>query len=142
MEGGKREPGVSEARKRSLIAIVLALVVVGLILGVIISTSDTMEPVVKLVNRWFFALFCSLFAIAQLRVYQVRRRQQARLATHVPVAAFGIFAAIWVLLAIVSFLYGAVGLGRSWETAGWITIVLIICIQQLVLGKLTRSSES
>ncbi len=142
MESGKRGPGVSEARKRSLVAAVLALVILGMIVGVIIATSETMEPLVRMINRWFFALFCTLFAVAQLRVYQVRRRQQARLAAHVPVSAFGFFAMVWVVLAIASLLYGAVGPGRSWETAGWITIVLVIVVQQLVLGKLTRGSES
>jgi hypothetical protein len=142
METGKQEPNVSEVRKRSLVVIVLALVIAGLVLGIIISTSDAMEPAVRLINRWFFAVFCVLFAIAQLRVYQVRRRQRARLATHVPLAVFGTFAAVWLLLALGSLIYGAVGLGGSWETAGWITIVLVICIQQLVLGRLTRGAES
>lgn len=101
-----------------------------------------LDAVSGFVSRWFFTAFCTVFAVAQARVYVARRRREARLARHVPASPFALFTALWAVLAVVGLIYGIVEPGRSWEVAGWITITVVICVQLFVLGGLEQRLRS
>ncbi|UCC72798.1 MAG: hypothetical protein JSV86_20990 [Gemmatimonadota bacterium] len=127
------------AQKKSLIWILPAVVVVGLVLAILIPVSGAMETVTEAVARWFFAVFCTLYAIVQGRLYsKFRRRRSEGASAGVPVSAHGAFTAVWVVLAVLSIFYGIRGLGGRLEVAGWITIALVICMQMILLGRLDR----
>jgi hypothetical protein len=133
---------VSKGRQLSLKIAVIAAVIVGLVLAIVWRTGGALDVAIEFLGRWFFTIFCTVYAIAQLRVYVLRRKREARLATGVPLSAFGFFTALWFALALAAFVYGIRG-GDGWrETAAWVTIVAVICIQQFVLGRLVRRAET
>jgi hypothetical protein len=123
-------------QQKSLPYIVVFVVIAVVALGFLLPTSGALEPMEVFLRRWFFAIFCTLYALAQARVYRMRRRQQARVAGHVSVFTFGFFTALWLVLAVAAIVYGIVGPGGWWETAAWVTVGLVICIQLIVLGRL------
>ncbi len=124
-------------QKKSLTWILPAVVVLGLVLAILIPVSGATEAVVDIVARWFFAVFCTLYAIVQARVYFMFRRRRASLADSegVPVAIHGAFTLVWAILAVAAIVYGITGVDGGLETAGWVTIVLLVGIQMLVLGR-------
>ncbi len=133
---------VSKGRQLSLTIAVLAAVVIGLVLAIVWRTGGALDGAVEFLGRWFFAVFCLVYALAQLRVYVRRRKREARLATGVPLSAFGYFTALWFALALAAIVYGIRG-GDGWrETAAWVTIVVVICVQQFVLGRLVRRADT
>ena len=133
---------VSKSRQLSLTIAVIAAVVIGLVLAIVWRTGGAIDVAVEFLGRWFFAIFCTVYAVAQLRVYVLRRKHEARLATGVPLSAFGFFTVLWFALALAAVLYGIHG-GDGWrETAAWVTIVAVICIQQFVLGRLVHRADT
>lgn len=102
------------------------------------GAGDVLEVVSGAIRRWFFAVFCVLFAITQVRVYLTRRRAEAHLARYVPSAPFAFFTALWSVLAVAGIVYGILELGLYWEIAGWITVALVVCVQLWVLGGIER----
>ena len=136
----KSETSEKTTRKPTgLTVLVLLAVVAGLVLAMAIPASGMLDELVQFVGRWFFAVFCTLFAIVQLRVYVARRHQKVHLAAYLPVSVFGVFAFIWVALALAAIAYGYFDPGGWWEKAGWVLIVSVVCVELLVLGKLVRS---
>jgi hypothetical protein len=45
------------------------------------------------------------------------------------------------VLALAAIVYGVLGLEGWWEIAGWATLVLVICVQLIVLGKLMGDTK-
>lgn len=130
------------ARKKSLTWILPAVVVVGLVIAILIPVSGATETVTEIVARWFFAVFCTLYAIVQGRVYfKFRARRRVGEYAGVPLAAYAVFTGIWSAFAVAAIVYGILDVRGPFETAGWVTIVLLICIQMLVLGKLDQRVE-
>ncbi|MGD2153757.1 MAG: hypothetical protein PVG79_10865 [Gemmatimonadales bacterium] len=126
-------------RKKPLTFILPAVVVVGLVLAILIPVSGAMETVTDIVARWFFAVFCTLYAVVQGRLYfKFRRQEKAEAYVGVPLGAYAVFTLIWVALAVAAIVYGILDAGGTYETAGWVTIGLMICIQLIVLGKLDQ----
>jgi hypothetical protein len=116
-----------------------AVVVVGLVVAVLIPVTGATEAVTEIVTRWFFAVFCTLYAIVQGRLYfRFRRRRRAGAYVGVPIAAHAVFTVIWAALAVAAVVYGILGVSRLVQTIGWVTIVLMICIQLIVLGRLDQ----
>jgi len=107
-----------------------------------LPASGTLDTVVVFLGRWFFAIFCTLFAIVQLRVYVTRRHEEAHIAPYLPVSVFGVFAFIWVALAIAAVAYGYFAPGGWWEKAGWVVIVSVICVELFLLGRLVGKRAS
>ncbi len=56
----------------------------------------------------------------------------------VPLAAHAVFTVIWAVLAVAAIVYGILDVGGLYEAVGWVTIVLMICIQLIVLGRLDQ----
>jgi fatty acid desaturase len=138
--------GTSEKSTRNptgLTAFVLLAVVAGLVLAIAIPASGSLDSIVNFMGRWFFAIFCTLFAVVQLRVYATRRHEEAHIAPYLPVSVFGVFSFIWVALAVAAIAYGYFAPSGWWEKAGWVVIVSVICVELFVLGKLlsTRTSQ-
>lgn len=133
--------GVSKGRQLSLTVAVIAAVIVGLVLAVIWRTGGALDPAVDFLGRWFFAVFCTVYALTQLRVYVLRRKREARVAAGVPTSVFGYFTALWFVLAAAAVVYGIRGGDGWWETAAWVTIVALICIQLFVLGRLVHRAD-
>lgn len=134
--------GTSDKSARNptgLTVFVLLAVVAGLVLAIAIPASGNVDTLVEFMGRWFFAIFCTLFAIVQLRVYATRRHEEVHIAPHLPVSVFGVFAFIWVALAITAIAYGYFAPGGWWEKAAWVVIVSVICVELFVLGKLVRA---
>lgn len=132
---------VSKTRQLSLTIIVIAAVILALVLAIVWRRGGAPEEMTDLMGRWFFAVFCTVYALAQLRVYVLRRRRAARVAADVPLSAFGFFTGLWFVLALAAIVYGIRGGGGWWETFGWVTIVAVICVQLLVLGGLARRTD-
>jgi hypothetical protein len=127
------------ARKKPLAFILPAVVVAGLVLAILIPVSGATETVTAIVARWFFAVFCTLYAAVQGRLYlKFRRAEQAEAYVGVPIGAYAAFTVIWAVLAVAAIIYGVLDIGGLYETAGWVTIVLMICIQLIVLGRLDQ----
>lgn len=127
------------ARKGPLAFILPAVVVVGLVLAILIPVSGATQTVTEIVARWFFAVFCTLYAVVQGRLYfKFRRQEKAEVYVGVPLAAYATFTVIWAVLAVAAIVYGILDVGGLYETAGWVTIVLMICIQLIVLGRLDQ----
>ena len=114
----------------------------GAVLVFNLGASGFLDAVSGSVRRWFFTVFCTVFAVAQARVYVARRRHTARLARHVPATPFALFTALWVVFAVAGLIYGILDPGHYWEVAGWITITLVICVQLFVLGGLEQRRRS
>lgn len=134
--------GTSDKSTRNptgLTVFVLLAVVAGLVLAIAIPASGTLDAVVDFMGRWFFAIFCTLFAVVQLRVYAMRRHEEVHIAPNLPVSVFGVFAFIWVALALAAIAYGFFAPGGWWEKAAWVVVVSVICVELLVLGKLVRA---
>jgi hypothetical protein len=130
-----------DIRQRNyLTAAVMAGIIVVLVGAFFIRAEGALEGTTAFLSRWFFAIFCAIFALAQLRVYVMRRRQEARVASHVPSGAFGLFTALWVVLAIAATVYGVTGVNGWWEIAAWAVLVVVICVQLIVLGGLERKA--
>jgi hypothetical protein len=126
-------------RKKPLTFILPAVVVVGLVLAILIPVSGATQTVTEIVARWFFAVFCTLYAVVQGRLYfKFRRKEKAEAYVGVPLAAHAVFTVIWAVLAVAAIVYGILGVRGLYETAGWVTIVLLICIQLIVLGRLDQ----
>ena len=123
-------------QQKSLPYIVVFVVIAIVVLGFLVPTSGALGPMEAFLRRWFFAIFCTLYALAQARVYRMRRRQQARVAVHMRVFTFAFFMALWFVLAVAAVVYGIVGPRGWWETAAWVTVGLVICVQLIVLGRL------
>ena len=127
------------AGKKPLTFILPAVVVAGLVLAILIPVSGATQTVTEIVARWFFAVFCTLYAVVQGRLYlRFRRQELAEEYVGVPVGAYAVFTAIWSVLAVAAIVYGILDVGGLYETAGWVTIVLMICIQMIVLGRLDQ----
>jgi hypothetical protein len=132
----------SKGRQLYLTIAVIAAVIIGLVAAIVWRTGGALDGAVEFLGRWFFAVFCTVYALAQMRVYVLRRKHGARLATGVPLSAFGYFMALWFALALAATVYAIMG-GDGWrETAAWVTIVIVICVQQFVLGRLVRRSDT
>lgn len=134
--------GTSDKSTRNptgLTVFVLLAVVAGLVLAIAIPASGTLDAVVDFMSRWFFAIFCTLFAVVQLRVYVTRRHEEVHIAPYLPVSVFGVFAFIWVALALAAIAYGFFAPGGWWEKAAWVVVVSVICVELFVLGKLIRA---
>ncbi len=132
----------SRRRQISLTILVIAAVIVGLVLAIVWRTSGALDGAVEFLSRWFFAVFCTLYALAQLRVCVVRCRREARLASGIPLSAFAFFTALWFVLAAAAIVYGLQG-GDGWmETAAWVTIVGVICVQLVVLGRFAQRAST
>jgi hypothetical protein len=123
-----------------MLLVVLAIIA-ALAVAITVQGTTALDSAITYLARWFFAIFCTLFALAQARVYYVRRRRQARLATDVPLSAFGFFTFLWFLLSAAAIIYGINGAGGWWETAAWVTVVLVICVQLAVLGGLEQRTH-
>ena len=137
--------GTSEKSTRNptgLTALVLSAVVVGLVLAMAIPASGSLDTIVAFMGRWFFAIFCALFAAVQLRVWATRRHEEVHVAPNLPVPVFGAFAFIWVALTAAAVAYGYFAPGGWWEKASWVVIVSVICVELFVLGKLLRTRTS
>lgn len=132
---------VSKARQLSLTILVIAAVILALVLAIVWRRGGAAEGMTDLLSRWFFAVFCTVYALAQLRVYVLRKRRAARVAADVPLSVFGFFMGLWFALAMAAIVYGIQGGDGWWETFGWVTIVAVICVQLLVLGGLTRRTN-
>ncbi len=127
------------ARSKPLTFILPAVVVVGLVVAILIPVSGATETVTGIVARWFFAVFCTLYAAVQGRLYlKFRQAEKAEAYVGVPIGAYAAFTVVWALLAVAAILYGILNMGGLYETAGWVTIVLMICIQLIVLGRLDQ----
>lgn len=136
---------MTKKTQRTLALLVFGAVVSGMAGAVLLfnfGATGFLDAVSGFVSRWFFTVFCTVFAVAQARVYVARRRREARLARHVPASLFALFTALWAVLAVAGLVYGIVEPGRSWEVAGWITITVVICVQLFVLGGLERRLRS
>ena len=134
--------GTSDKSTRNptgLTVFVLLAVVGGLVLAIAIPASGSLDTVVDFMGRWFFAIFCTLFAIVQLRVYVTRRHEEVHIAPYLPVSVFGVFAFIWVALAVAAIAYGFLAPDGWWEKAAWVVMVSVICVELFVLGKLVRA---
>lgn len=129
-------------RQVLLTLLIITAVIAGLALAIIVPAGVGLDAAVDFLSRWFFAFFCTLFALVQARVYQIRRRHAARLAREIPAGAFGLFTLLWLVLAVAAVVYGILDLEGWWEVAAWATVVVVICVQLLVLGGLQRRSES
>jgi hypothetical protein len=132
---------MSTRRTTYITIAVIAAVFTVLAATFLVHADRALEATTGFLSHWFFAIFCVLFALTQARVYLTRRRQQARLANHVPTSAFGFFTALWCVLALAAIVYGVLGLEGWWEIAGWATLVLVICVQLIVLGKLMGDTK-
>lgn len=133
---------VSKSRQVTLTVAVIAAVIIGLVVAIIWRTGGALDGAIEFLGRWFFAVFCTVYAVTQLRVYVLRRKREARLASGVPLSAFGYFTALWFALAVAATVYGIRG-GDGWrEAAAWVTIVVVICVQQFVLGRLIQRAET
>ncbi|UCC85240.1 MAG: hypothetical protein JSW46_10135 [Gemmatimonadota bacterium] len=127
------------ARKKPLTFILPAVVVAGLVLAILIPVSGVTETVTDLVARWFFAVFCTLYVGVQGRLYiKFRQAEKAEAYVGVPIGAYAAFTVIWAVLAVAAIVYGVLDVRGTYETAGWVTIVLMICIQLIVLGRLDQ----
>ncbi len=127
------------ARKRPLVFILPAVVVAGLVLAILVPVSGATETVTRVVARWFFAVFCTLYAVVQGRLYfKFRRQELAEAYVGVPTGAYAAFTVVWAVLAVAAIIYGILDIGGLYETAGWVTVVLMICIQLIVLGHLDK----
>jgi hypothetical protein len=127
------------ARIKPLTFILPAIVVVGLVVAILVPVSGATETVTNVVARWFFAVFCTLYAVVQGRLYlKFRRQEKAEAYVGVPIGAYAAFTVVWAVLAVAAILYGVLDVGSMYETVGWVTIVLMICIQLIVLGRLDR----
>ncbi len=136
------DSGTQEKSTRSptgLTVVVLLAVVIGLVLAIAIPASGRLDAVVEFIGRWFFAIFCTLFAVVQLRVYVARRHEEVHVAPYLPVSVFGVFAFVWVVLAVAAIAYGVLSPGGWWEKAGWVVIVSVVCIELFVLGRLVHA---
>ncbi|UCC48842.1 MAG: hypothetical protein JSV41_01335 [Gemmatimonadota bacterium] len=133
---------MSTQRQKTLPFIVVLVAIAVLALGIVLPTSGALEPMEGFVRRWFFAVFCTLYAMAQARVYRMRRRRQARVASDMPVFSFGFFMLLWFVLAVAAVIYGIVGPGGRWETAAWVTVGLVVSVQLVILGRLQRRTET
>jgi len=140
MNDGKSDEGRRSAT--GLTVFVLLAVVAGLVLAILVPASGGLESAMGFLRRWFFAIFCTLYALTQARVYMLRRHDAAQLGRGMPVSAFGIFTAIWIALAIAAIAYGILEPSGWWETAAWVVVVVVICVELVVLGKLYRRSEA
>ena len=130
---------MSEGAKKPLTFILPAVVVAGLVVAILIPVSGATETVTEIVARWFFAVFCTLYAVVQGRLYfKFRRQEQAEAYVGVPIGAYAAFTVIWAALAVAAIAYGIFDVDGLYETAGWVTIVLMICIQLSVLGRLDQ----
>ena len=128
---------MNEARKKHLTFILPAAAVGLLVLAILIPVSGATETVTEAVSRWFFAVFCTLYAVVQGRVYlRFRQREKNGAYVGVPIGAYAVFTVIWLVLAVAAIVYGVLNVRGLYETAGWVTIVLMICIQLIVLGQL------
>ncbi|MGD8698295.1 MAG: hypothetical protein PVJ43_03330 [Gemmatimonadales bacterium] len=132
---------VTKGRQLSVTIAVIAAVIAGLVMAVVWRTGGALDTAVDFLGRWFFAVFCTVYALTQLRVYILRRKQEARVAAGVPPSAFGYFTVLWFVLAAAAVVYGIRGGGGWWETAAWVTIVAVICIQLFVLGRLIHRAN-
>lgn len=127
------------ASRKSLTFILPAVVVAGLVLAILIPVSGAKETVMAIVARWFFAVFCTLYAAVQARLYlKFRRAEKAEAYVGVPIGAYAAFTVVWAVLSVGAVVYGIVDPDGLYETAGWVTIVLMICIQLIVLGRLDQ----
>ncbi|NIN73386.1 MAG: hypothetical protein GTO46_15970 [Gemmatimonadetes bacterium] len=127
------------ARIKPLTFILPAVVVVGLVVAILIPVSGLTQTVTQLVARWFFAVFCTLYAVVQGRLYlKFRRAERAEAYVGVPIGAYAAFTVVWAVLAVAAILYGVFDVGGMYEAAGWVTIVLMICMQLIVLGRLDQ----
>ena len=133
---------MTSGRRRSLTALVMALVVIGLTIAIILPTRGGLEPAADFLRRWFFAVFCGLYALVQVRVYAIRRRRQAKLARHVPLWPFSLFTVLWFVLAIAAIVYGFADVGERWAPTGWIAIGLLISVQLFVIGSIEQRHRS
>jgi hypothetical protein len=140
MSDGKSGEGRRSAT--GLTVFVLLAVVAGLVLAILIPASGNLDFVMGFLRRWFFAIFCTLYALTQARVYMLRRHDLAQVGPAMPVSAFGIFTAVWIALAVAAIVYGILEPTGWWEAAGWVVVILVICLELLVLGKLYRRSEA
>lgn len=131
--------GVDKRKQTSLTVIVLVATIGALALALLIPASGALDAAVGFLSRWFFAIFCTLYAFTQARVYVIRRRHQARMASYVSTSVFGFFAALWFALAVAAVVFGVLHLEGWWEVAAWATIVVVICVQLFVLGQLVRA---
>lgn len=134
-------------RQIGVTALVIVAVLAALVLAVMAypvggPPEGMVAVVLAFARRWFFAIFSTAFALVQFRVYLVRRRQEALLASHVPVSAFGLFTALWFVLAIAAIAYGVLQPDGWWEAAGWVTLGVVISVQLIVLGGLEQRSDS
>jgi hypothetical protein len=132
---------VSRARQLSLTIGVIAAVILALVLAIVWRRGGALEGMTDFLSRWFFAAFCTVYALAQLRVFVLRKKREARLAAEVPLSVFGFFMVLWFVLALAATFYGVRGGDGWWETFGWVTIVAVICVQLLVLGGLARRTD-
>lgn len=132
---------VSKARRLSLTIMVIAAVIIGLVLAIVWRRSSALDGTLEFVSRWFFAVFCTVYALAQLRVFVLRKKREARLAAQVPVSVFGFFMVLWFVLAVAAIVYGIQGGDGWWETGAWVTIVAVTCVQLLVLGGLAQRTD-
>jgi hypothetical protein len=140
MSDGKSTEGKRSAT--GLTVFVLLAVVAGLVLAILVPASGNFESIMGLLRRWFFAIFCTLYALTQARVYMLRRHDEAHVGRRMPVSAFGIFTAVWIGLAIAAIAYGILEPTGWWEKAAWVVVVSVICLEMVVLGKLYRRSEA
>lgn len=132
-------------RQRVLGLLVFGAVISGMAAAVLVfnlGAGNVLDVVSGFVRRWFFGVFCTVFAIAQGRVYFMRSREEARVARHVPASPFAIFAVVWGVLAVAGVVYGILEPGGYWEVAGWITVTLAICVQLFLLGGIEQHARS
>ncbi|MGD2218115.1 MAG: hypothetical protein PVJ64_15265 [Gemmatimonadales bacterium] len=130
---------MSEGTRKSLTFILPAVVVIGLVVAILLPVTGTIHTVTDVVARWFFAVFCTLYAGVQGRLYlKFRRAEKAEAYVGVPIGAYAVFTVIWTVLAVAATVYGIFNVGGTYETAGWVTIVLMICVQLIVLGRLDK----
>ena len=87
------------AGKKPLTFILPAVVVAGLVLAILIPVSGATQTVTEIVARWFFAVFCTLYAVVQGRLYlKFRQAEKAEAYVGVPIGAYAFFTVIWVPL--------------------------------------------
>jgi hypothetical protein len=132
---------VNIRQRNYLTAAVMAGVFVVLVGAFFIRAEGALEATTAFLSRWFFAIFCTIFSLAQVRVYGMRRRRQARVASHVPSGAFGLFTVLWLVMAIAAIVYGVTGVDGWWEIAAWAVLVVVICVQLIVLGGLEEKAK-
>jgi small-conductance mechanosensitive channel len=134
--------GVDKRKQTSITVIVLVATIGAFALALLIPASGALDAAVGFLSRWFFAIFCTLYAFTQARVYVIRRRHQARMASYLSTSVFGFFAALWFTLAIAAVAFGFLRLEGWWEVAAWATIVVVICVQLFVLGRLVQTGAA